>query len=100
LIESLMVSGVPALTDAALACNARPLLFAGAVRDTILTIEHGLAARPPRDFDVGLLGLPRKTFDGLMGEFGAQPNRYGGYRQIRSAAPPVDVWRLEETLGL
>src|SRR5205814_1503737 len=84
LLNGLGGSGVTALTEAALLCNARPLLFAGAVRDAILTIEHRRAPSLPRDFDVGLLGLTRETFDGLLRELRAQPNRYGGYRLIPS----------------
>src|SRR5262249_48782308 len=75
-------------------------LFAGAVRNAIFEIEHGVALGLPRDFDVGLIGTPRKAFDGLLTDLGARPNRYGGYRLTPPSAPPIDVWRLEETLCL
>ncbi len=100
LFDALKASGATALIEAALACNGRPLLFAGAVRDAVFTVEHGTEVRSPRDLDVGLVGMPREAFDGLLRELGAEPNRYGGYRVIQLGAPPLDVWRLEETLGL
>jgi hypothetical protein len=86
--------------EAAVRGNARPLLFAGAVRDAIFTVEHGMPISLPRDFDIGLLGMPRKIFDGFLGELKAQPNRYGGYRLEQQTSTPIDVWRLEETLGI
>jgi hypothetical protein len=100
LVEGLKASGVTAFIDATLSCNTRPLVFAGAVRDAIFTVEHGLTSVTPRDFDVALVGSSREVFDGLLRDLGGQPNRYGGYRLPYSAAQPIDVWRLEETLGL
>jgi hypothetical protein len=100
LFDALRASGLTALLDAARQRNARPLLFAGAVRDAIHAAEHRVATVAPRDFDIGLVGASRDTFDGLLSEFGARPNRYGGYRLLHTDAPSVDAWRLEETLGL
>jgi hypothetical protein len=100
LLLGLTGSGVTPLLEATLAHRARPLLFAGAVRDAIVAVEYGTRSSTPRDFDIGLLGLTQETFDGLLRDFGAEPNRYGGYRLVPSAAPPIDVWRLEQTVGL
>lgn len=95
-------SEVGALIEAVWKCGARPLVFAGSVRDAVrwtqLEVEGG--NRLPRDFDVGILGMSRRSFDNLLGDLGAVRNRYGGYRVLERGHPAIDVWRLEETWGL
>ena len=84
--------------------GAHPMLFAGAVRDAFRACSES-ATYSPRDFDIGIHGMPRALFDQLLQRLGGQQNRYGGY--LLSDQPGeglietrLDVWRLEETCGL
>lgn len=80
--------------------GGHPMLFAGAVRDALEVIETGRQYSAPRDFDIGVVGLGREVFDEVLRDRGASINRFGGYRLLTGDSPPLDVWRLEETLGV
>ena len=74
--------------------------YAGAVRDALLRHETGNVTCQPRDLDIGVQGISRRDFDGLMCEFGGTKNRYGGYKLVPYPTLQMDIWRLEDTLGL
>jgi hypothetical protein len=75
-------------------------VFAGAVRDVVATHEFGWKANRPRDWDIGVSGVPSPLFDGFLNEIGGIRNRYGGYSVPLGHSPPLEMWRLEETIGL
>lgn len=75
-------------------------VFAGAVRDAILTYECGCSNIQPRDWDIGISGVSRQEFDGILREFGGSRNRYGGYKLFCGSSPSWEVWRQEDTVGL
>lgn len=93
-------SGAFALADELKRRGGSVSICAGAVRDTIAAHEVGIAYGGPRDIDIGIGSISRSEFDGIMREFGASPNRYGGYRLIRTGKCDLEFWRLEETVGL
>lgn len=100
LYNCLQKSGGAPLIQELISRNAKLWLCAGAVRDVIASREFGWGEMRPRDFDVGVAGLSKKTFHGLLAAFGGEQNRYGGYRIHLEGSPPWEVWRLEETIGL
>ena len=58
--------------------GGRPIVFAGAVRDALISVEWGTPARLPRDMDIGVYGLKQEDFHRLARNLGATQNRYGG----------------------
>lgn len=80
--------------------GAKVTIFAGAVRDTILTDEFGLTSVEPRDWDMGIAGIPRREFDGLLCEVGGLKNRYGGFKLLSRGCQSWELWRQEDTIGL
>jgi hypothetical protein len=74
-------------------------ICAGAVRDAIAAYEDGIPHVEPRDIDIGIGSVSRSEFDGIMREFGASPNRYGGYK-IAGGKCDLEFWRLQDTVGL
>jgi hypothetical protein len=75
-------------------------VFAGAVRDTVFAHEVGLRNISPRDWDIGISGIPRKEFNGILEEFGGSKNKYGGFRLFSDTLRPWEIWRQEDTVGL
>lgn len=98
--EELAVSGTSELLEAVLRRQGAPIVFAGAVRDALWSIEVGVGGFKPRDFDIGVLGMSRGRFHALLRDLGGARNRYGGYRLTTSSRRAVDIWRLEDTWGL
>jgi len=80
--------------------GAKVIIFAGAVRDTVLAHEYGHAGVEPRDWDIGIAGIPRKEFDGLMGEVRGLKNKYGGFKLLSRSCQSWEIWRQEDTIGL
>jgi len=80
--------------------GGRPMLFAGAVRDALEAVQTGRQYSPPRDLDIGVVGVRRELFDEILHGEQGRLNRFGGYRLITNGCPPLDIWRLEETLGV
>lgn len=83
-----------------LTAGGRPFIMGGAVRDVVAQGITGLAARSPRDIDIGIEGLQQKQFAAIIEAHGATHNRHGGYRLSYSSFPYWDIWRVEETVGL
>jgi len=75
-------------------------VFAGGVRDVVLAQECGLSHIKPRDWDVGISGISRKKFDGILRELGGSKNRYGGFKLFCDSSQSWEVWRQEDTVGL
>jgi hypothetical protein len=80
--------------------GGRPFVMAGAVRDSVAIDIKAWPVRSPRDVDIGVEGLRKQLFAEIMRSYGAQPNRYGGYRLPCWSPRYWDIWRLEETVGL
>jgi hypothetical protein len=80
--------------------GAKITIFAGAVRDTILAREYGLTSVEPRDWDIGIAGIPRREFDGLLCEVRGLKNRYGGFKLLSRNCQTWELWRQEDTVGL
>lgn len=93
-------SGVPLVTFEFKKRGSSVSICAGAVRDALSAFENGTEYAQPRDIDIGIGSIERHVFDGMMREFGAKPNRYGGYRITKAGKPDLDFWRLEDTVGL
>jgi len=79
--------------------GAEIYLFAGALLDTISAHYEGKGEGIPRDLDIAVANVPRELFDEVLSRE-AILNRHGGYVMRRQDAPPWDLWRLEETIGL
>jgi hypothetical protein len=80
--------------------GVKVFVFAGAVRDTVLSQECGWTHIKPRDWDIGIAGIPRKEFDGLLKDFGGSKNRYGGFKLFCDGSQSWEIWRQEDTVGL
>ena len=100
LLATLQDAGVVPTIEYLLARGGRPILFAGAVRDSLILLEQGKSFGLPRDLDIGVAGLERSKFHWIVRDIGGALNRHGGYKLIREGLPAVDLWRLEDTLGL
>ena len=77
----------------------RPYVFAGAVRDALLSVIEKKRI-VPKDFDIGIDGLTKAQFAKIGSQLKGQPNRYGGYRIRLRSRNVADIWRLEETIGI
>jgi len=93
------VSGVWEIMVGIRALEARPFLFAGAVRDALYTTLTGIVTRP-RDYDIGISMICRDRFDAFASSLGAKRNRYGGYQFHACDGLNVDLWRIEDTVGV
>lgn len=92
-------SGVGDVVSSITSRGGHPLLFAGAVRDALYSALTGMST-VPRDYDVGVAGMSRSGFDVFCRTLGAEPNRYGGYQCYASDRLNIDLWRIEETVGI
>jgi len=99
LIPKVVTSWTAPILDELIARGADVYICAGAVRDTLALHESGLEISI-RDFDIGVCGISRDYFNGIMGEFRGTRNKYGGYELSPSHSPKWDVWRMEDTVGL
>jgi hypothetical protein len=100
-LDALLVRvGWPEIAKRLLSKGGRSYVLAGAVRDTLATSEFGLKVNTPRDLDIGVEGVPRRTFDDVCIGLGAEQNRFRGFRLELANNFQVDVWRLEDTVGL
>jgi hypothetical protein len=100
LYRQLHRNGLLPLAEELLLKGSRIAVFAGAVRDIVATHEFGWKASSPRDWDIGVSGVSSPLFEGLLNEIGGIRNRYGGYRVPIRDSSPLEMWRLEETIGL
>src|SRR6266446_2329478 len=73
----------------------RPYVFAGAVRDALLSVVERKRILP-KDFDIGIDGLTKTEFNRIVSALKGRPNRYGGYRVRLRSGNVADIWRLEE----
>lgn len=80
--------------------GGHPFVMGGAVRDVVAQELTSWPARPSRDVDVGVAGLRRERFTGIMKAYKGKRNHYGGYRFCSNNGPSWDVWRIEDTVGL
>jgi hypothetical protein len=97
LLSAIAGTGIGPICTRVLRRGGYPVVFAGAVRDAILTIETG-ATFKPRDFDIGIVGMNRAAFRSAFMHQGAA-NRHGGFRLERRGIC-VDAWRVEDTVGI
>ena len=100
LISSLKQAAVLETVEHLASAGARPVVFAGAVRDAFMTADGAWPNRPSRDVDVAVSNIARPAFDRVLKELGGTRNRYGGFRVVRSGLPSLDVWRMPDTCGL
>src|SRR5690242_16948812 len=96
LLADISRSGIDAISDVLRPSDARAYLFAGAVRDALLSVSENVDL-VPKDFDIGIRGLSRANFVHLAARFRGESNRYGGYRIRLLSGACVDLWRIEET---
>jgi hypothetical protein len=88
------------LLEHLLSNGVKIVVFAGSVRDTILSHEHGFIDIKPRDWDIGITGIPVNEFDGILKEVGGTRNKYGGFKLFCDCAQSWEIWRQEDTVGL
>jgi hypothetical protein len=79
--------------------GGRPILFAGAVRDELYAALTGIPALP-RDYDIGVAQMSRDCFVAFANSLGAARNRYGGYQFHARDGLNIDLWRIEDTVGI
>ena len=91
--------GVGGVVSSISSRGGRPFLLAGAVRDAVHGALTGIST-VPRDYDIGVAGMSRDGFDVFCRSLGAERNRYGGYQCYASEGLNVDLWRIEETVGI
>jgi hypothetical protein len=80
--------------------GAKIAVFAGAIRDLVLSCECGFTHVKPRDWDIGVAGISHDEFNGILKEVGGSKNKYGGFKLFSETAQPWEIWRREETVGL
>jgi hypothetical protein len=80
--------------------GATVTVFAGGIRDLILKNAWGCEDVEPRDWDIGISGISRKEFEGILHEFGGLKNKYGGFKLFCTDSKPWEIWRQEDTVGL
>ena len=93
------LSGVHEILVDVRAFGGRPFLFAGVVRDTLYSSLTGVPAIP-RDYDVGVAQMSSECFVAFASSRGAARNRYGGYQFNARDGLNVDLWRIEDTVGV
>lgn len=98
LSHGLSLAGIEAL-EAHLSSSARAYVFAGAVRDALISTLNNCDLTP-KDFDFGIGGLTRAEFDQLGMHVRGVKNRYGGYKIGKVQGSCFELWRLEETIGV
>ncbi len=79
--------------------GGKPILFAGAVRDALYSVYTDTPIQP-RDYDVGIARMTRHRFKSLNKKLGGERNRYGGYQYRDLNGLNVDIWRIEDTVGI
>jgi len=92
-------SGLREIMSSTRLFGGRPFLFAGAVRDALFASLTGITSRP-RDYDIGIARVRRDRFEAFATCLGAEPNQYGGYHLTARDALRVDLWRIEDTVGV
>lgn len=74
-------------------------LLAGAVRDALLSVIRGVGIHT-NDFDVAVMGVSETLFHRTAARLEGKRNRHGGYRIKLRSGNDLDLWRIEDTLGL
>ena len=93
------VSGVREIMSSVRSLGGRPFLCAGAVRDALRGTLTGIALRP-RDYDIAIAVVSHEHFDAFAASLGARRNQYGGYQVSARDGLNVDLWRIEDTVGV
>lgn len=74
-------------------------VLGGAVRDLVAPSVSDEEHRIPRDFDIGVTGIPLEAFNDVLSSVGSK-NRHGGFVLHEPGMPTWDIWQLERSIGL